>query len=213
MKGICEVCGSEKNVRFYQKKQVLCGKHREQMRRFGKIRERTLASKNLYINHSPVNGVMEIVAYDRKLNEKGRALIDPEDYDKVSAVGSWCIDSNGYVINHRAGKLHQVIMGTRRGLEIDHINRNKLDNRKENLRFVTHRKNTQNRKTNNTYWRKNGRWSAYVCIDGKQKGIGTFDTQKKAQEVADKVKNHLASGGSVDEFFKQLLSKAEIDKK
>lgn len=208
MKGICTICKSEKHVRNYQGKRILCGKHREQMRKFGRIRERTLMSRNLYINHSPINGCMEIVVYNRALREKGRALINPEDYERVSAIGSWCIDGGGYVLNgkHKI-KLHQLIMGMKEGLEIDHINRNKLDNRKENLRFVTHRMNTINRKTKGWYKRPNGRWSAYIGLSGKMKHLGTFDSEQEAQKVHTEAKDkayHLADGGTAEEFFEQL---------
>jgi hypothetical protein len=51
----------------------------------------------------------------------------------------WSI-TNKYVASRTGGKfiyLHILLMGKKQGLMIDHINRNKLDNRRENLRFVT----------------------------------------------------------------------------
>ena len=211
MKGNCTICKSSKNVRNYQGKQILCGMHREQMRRFGKIRERTLMSRNLYVNHSPINDCMEVVIYNRKLEEKGRALIDPEDYERVSAIGSWSIDGSGYVVNGKYKiKLHQLIMGMKEGLEIDHINRNKLDNRKTNLRFVTHRENTLNRKTKGWYQRPNGRWSAYIAPNGKMKHLGTFDTMGEAIDAHTKArqkaygKYHIANEKDIESFFKEL---------
>lgn len=66
----------------------------------------------------------------------------------------WYLDSVGYPMTHltnkigrKAIRLHELVMGDKRpfvGAKIDHINRNKLDNRKENLRFVTHWENLMN---------------------------------------------------------------------
>lgn len=200
MIGRCEICGGDKNVRFYQKKQVLCGKHREQMRKFGLIRERTMADKNDYIDRGDF---YEIILYDRSLKEKARAMIDKDDYLRISAI-SWCLDSNGYVMSGK-GTLHRFLLGSMPNMEIDHINRNKLDNRRNNLRFVTHQKNTQNRVTKNAYQRPSGRWSSYVGIDGKTKTLGTFNTQQEAQMIADCFKNHLASGEDAESFFVKLI--------
>lgn len=62
-------------------------------------------------------------------------LCDAEDFDKIRGyrwnVGS-TYPSNGFK------RLHNIVMGnTPKGMFIDHINRNKLDNRKSNLRFVS----------------------------------------------------------------------------
>lgn len=142
MIGICMICGSQKNVRFYQKKQVLCGKHREQMRRFGQIRERTLASGNMFID---VGAYFEMIVYNRHLEQKGKVLIDHKDKEKIQLIGSWCIDKQGYVINGKGKgiKIHQLIMGNKHKKEIDHRNGNKLDNRRENLEHVTHSENVK----------------------------------------------------------------------
>ena len=42
--------------------------------------------------------------------------------------------------------LHRRITGAPKGLEVDHINRNPLDNRKSNLRVCTHAENMKNRR-------------------------------------------------------------------
>lgn len=48
-------------------------------------------------------------------------------------------------INGKNDAIHRVIMGKKPGYEVDHINRDKLDNRRSNLRFVTHQQNLSNR--------------------------------------------------------------------
>lgn len=79
-------------------------------------------------------------------------LIDAEDYEKVAAR-KWRLDGKGYIITDlydpetrkkKTLSLHVMLMGKRKGKVIDHINRNKFDNRKSNLRHVTNRVNWLN---------------------------------------------------------------------
>ncbi len=59
------------------------------------------------------------------------------------------IDSLGYpraYIDGKRTRLHTIIMGVRKGYDVDHINRNKLDNQSSNLRHVTHAENLRNRR-------------------------------------------------------------------
>lgn len=90
--------------------------------------------------------------------------------------------------------LHRVIMGFPEG-NIDHINRNTLDNRRENLRVVDQAHNMHNsillRKGNTSgyrgiYWIKPlKKWSARVRIDGKIKQLGCFSDPVEAALVRD----------------------------
>ena len=79
-------------------------------------------------------------------NGKGFTQIDADDahLDKHN----WCLSGDGYPMTFVKGKLvklHHLVLGKpENGLVTDHINRNKLDNRKENLRFVTQRENLLN---------------------------------------------------------------------
>ena len=82
-------------------------------------------------------------------------LIDDEDY-KVLSNYNWCYHKKDGAVTRNLGtiiKLHRVIIKTPKGMEVDHINGNKLDNRKENLRICTHSenmKNTKIKRVNNT---------------------------------------------------------------
>lgn len=77
--------------------------------------------------------------------------LDKEDYEKINSY-LWHLDKNGYA-QSSIGKMHRFIMNAKKGDSIvDHINGDKLDNRKENLRFVTFSQNAQNRvKKENCY--------------------------------------------------------------
>lgn len=79
-------------------------------------------------------------------------LVDDEDYLKYSYL-KWYMNNSGYAVRRDSvneGKikkttyLHRLIANTPTNLFVDHINRNRLDNRKENLRNVTWEENRNN---------------------------------------------------------------------
>lgn len=76
--------------------------------------------------------------------------IDLEDYDKVKKY-SWYEQRNGYIchkdINKKCILLHRFIMNAPKNKIVDHINHNKKDNRKDNLRITNYSINALNRKT------------------------------------------------------------------
>ncbi len=72
-------------------------------------------------------------------------LIDKEDLSKVYPARVY-IDNHGYAKCRRKNKLHKLICECPKGYQIDHINQNKLDNRKSNLRIVTSSENNMNKK-------------------------------------------------------------------
>lgn len=120
--------------------------------------------------------------------------IDEEDLELVS-IYSWYIDSGGYVrttLQNGTLRLHQLLMGKApEGLLWDHINRDKKDCRKENLRIATRQINTYNRDVyiNSTTGirgiRKYPDWYVvYIGVteDGERRGIrvGKFKTLDEA---------------------------------
>ena len=76
------------------------------------------------------------------------------------------------------------------GMEIDHINGIRNDNRLENLRVVFHRKNQQNRIEHRNgrlcgcyYYTEENKWLSQIQIDGKRIYIGRFKTEKEAHDA------------------------------
>ncbi|HUB72809.1 MAG TPA: HNH endonuclease [Solirubrobacteraceae bacterium] len=77
--------------------------------------------------------------------------------------------------------------------EVDHVNGNRLDNRRVNLRVASHSENMQNRHgltaTNTSgyrgvSWHKRRRkWIAYAQLDGRAYYLGYFDTAEEADEA------------------------------
>ena len=83
--------------------------------------------------------------------------------------------------------MHKIITDTDKNIIIDHMNRNKLDNRKENFRYATKSENRINSKirTNNTSGIQGvrfeqGKWRARISIDGKYVHLGMFDSFEEA---------------------------------
>lgn len=110
---------------------------------------------------------------------------DIEDFEKIKDY-CWCMDDHGYICardfhNGRHIKIHRIILP---GEIVDHINHNKSDNRKVNLRIVSRSQNTINRKlpTNNTSgicgvrWHKRDKqWQSDITFQGKRYYLGMFD--------------------------------------
>jgi hypothetical protein len=127
------------------------------------------------------------------------ALVDDSDYDRVSAY-KWSYSGHGYA--HRVistgGKqqhiyMHRFILGSPNGEDVDHRNGDRLDNRRENLRWCSHRDNIRNhaKQKNNTSGyigvsRTNGGWRAYCGSRGLVKHLGSYDTPEGAAIARDK---------------------------
>ena len=129
------------------------------------------------------------------------ALVDDEDFDELNRY-SWCCHGDGYAARgyHLNGKLcivklHQAIFGKPSdGFEIDHINGNKLDNRRCNLRVVTHQQNIFNSKKRKhiipgvrpsqfkgVTWRNDReKWRSCITINGQRLYLGLYPTEQEA---------------------------------
>ena len=66
---------------------------------------------------------------------------------------------------------------------IDHINRNRKDNRLENLHIVNRKQNSYNRDDKGYTLRPNGKYQASIRVDGLAICLGTFDTEEKAHSA------------------------------
>ena len=76
-------------------------------------------------------------------------------------------------------------------LYIDHVNRNKTDNRWCNIKECTHQENQWNKdvradsesKLTGVWQRPSGRWTAYFIRNGKKKQLGMFETKEEAYQA------------------------------
>lgn len=98
------------------------------------------------------NGYVEIIVKSK--NYKHSVLIDIEDLEKVGKIR---VSNTGYAYQCKSQgtSVSNLVMKHKpnRYIVVDHINKNRLDNRKSNLRIITQQGNVQNRVTfsrNNT---------------------------------------------------------------
>ena len=143
------------------------------------------------------------------------ALVDSETYFILMlADHKWGISSHGYVRTSIEidGKrkilyLHKAIMPAPEGYDIDHINRDKLDNRKVNLRICSRSENLHNqglRRNNKSghkgvYFRKdNKKWVAQIGINGKNKNLGSYLTFNEAVRIYEKENDKFMKRGDLN---------------
>lgn len=136
------------------------------------------------------------------LSDGTKVLVSEVDYPFIVFFYDIKVDKSGYVVctlkqknmGLRSGKLHNIIIQERtiRGkYVIDHINSNKLDNRRENLRYCTHQENMMNRKIQEIYkgrkvtssykgvhWSEIDKaWITQIGDSGKVIKLGLFDSE------------------------------------
>lgn len=137
------------------------------------------------------------------LTKNQMVLIDDDDFEKIKYY-SWYASYNtklrGYYamtqIKNKTIYMHRLIMGFPDNLDIDHINKNTLDNRKENLRICTRSQNQCNRpKASHNksgykgvwYDKPRQKWHAEIQFNNKKKHLGRFETAEEAALYRDAV--------------------------
>jgi hypothetical protein len=132
------------------------------------------------------------------LSQGYAALVDDEDYEWLSHY-RWRYNSKGYAVHYtrvngerKTVFMHRLILDAPRGLQVDHINRDRLDNRRANLRFATRSQNQANkeRQKNNTSGYKGvnwhaGRWAARIRVNRRRVHLGQYDDPETAALVYD----------------------------
>lgn len=124
--------------------------------------------------------------------------VDKADHKKVAAHG-WCLSVRGYVvarIDHRTVHLSRFLLDTPRGHVVVHLNGNRLDFRRKNLRAMTRSEAMQRQKkrVNATSKYKgvslhkpSGRWKAILWHGELRRTLhlGYFDSEKEAAMAYD----------------------------
>lgn len=137
-----------------------------------------------------------IVAYTRC----GTAFMASKCDKKLVSNFYWVI-RDGYVCkssDRDTRALHTIIRPAPNGRRTDHANRNRLDNRRSNLRSISHAGNTHNaklRKDNRSGFRGvypgrshgklSGKWMSEITFNGKSVGLGTYQTKEEAARAYD----------------------------
>ena len=135
-----------------------------------------------------------------KLTQSKYALVDNEDFESINKQ-KWYFAKKGYAVRHIVksnGKqgdwyMHWGIVGKpERGMETDHINGGKLDNRRHNLRICTISENRHN-----SWKHRNGKllgvtikkcknkiyYQAQKNVNGRTVYLGLYPTEQLAHEA------------------------------
>ncbi len=137
------------------------------------------------------NRVKKVIAY---------AQVDAADYADLIRF-KWCRSNDGYAVrsvyNSDAKtisqvKMHRLLLAPMRGQDVDHINADRLDNRRCNIRVCSRSENTWNStlNCNNTSGLKGvswncgaGKWIARISIQGRRMTLGSFVDKREAYGV------------------------------
>jgi hypothetical protein len=129
------------------------------------------------------------------LNKGAVTIVDEADYERLMKY-KWRISEKGYAMRTQTDKgkasgvtMHRMLLDPPKGFMADHINGDRLDNRRCNLRVVNALQNAQNRKKNQNSrsmykgvsWKvSNGKWQARIRVEKQQYHIGLYDTELEA---------------------------------
>ena len=178
---------------------VECGKFQSQKANIKKHNE-AKAKNNKYINKEGY--------YILKIKDK-EVFIDSVDIGLIKKY-LWSVSKNGYVITKVKNKtiyLHKLINNTKN--QLDHINQNKLDNRKVNLRVCTHQQNQFNKpkQSNNT-----SGYKGVTCLSNNrfmaQIKKGDYKTSKNFNNIIDAA---IWYNNKAKELFGEFAYLNEID--
>lgn len=128
-----------------------------------------------------------------QLNNGEFSIIDIEDVELVGRY-NWSKDSAGYAqarVNGKTIRMHRIIRSDIK--QLDHKNRNKLDNRKDNLRPSSPHQNNLNkpqirgssRFQGVTWDRQRNKWIAWGYSNGKSLYLGGFEKEEDAAKARD----------------------------
>lgn len=187
----CCVCGSTDKIIYRPKDgKMYCRRHYDHVYIYGKIKERTIFDRNEYLVDGDItyiylrNSKQEIIA---------KTIIDTEDLEKVIKY-KWTLGTWNYAetVTHEKESLliQRVIMDEYRKEYIpDHINRDTLDNRKQNLRITDKSGNAINAglRTNNksgvtgvSLDKRTNFYRSYINYKGKRLELGMFHNKEDA---------------------------------
>lgn len=129
------------------------------------------------------------------------AIVDDADYETLAAHRWLACNRRGvpvYAGRDVGGRrllMHRVILAAPSGFEVDHINGDGFDNRRQNLRLATRSQNARNIGSRRgassqyvgvSYDRRSGRWASQISVNYKNHHLGYFDNEREAALAYDR---------------------------
>lgn len=155
------------------------------------------------------------------------AIVDDEDYKRLSKYkwyankdkcGGWHAQrqyrQNGKVF---CVLMHREIMNAPSGKNVDHIDHNRLNNRKDNLRCCTQAQNLWNQKPNKArkykgiYRTSNGKWRVTIWANGIAYQLGCFAHEAAAAREYDKIAKLIHGEFAYLNFPEKILKKSHFE--
>jgi len=143
------------------------------------------------------DGLAIIQLFNKNKEKVNEVIVDDETYYELMKY-KWWYSGSGYVAaqldNKKSILMHRYLLDYTGKDVVDHINGNKLDNRKSNLRIVTRQQNSQNvtvcKNSTSKYigvcWAKEcKKWSCQININGTKKHLGLFVDEIEAAKCRD----------------------------
>ncbi len=154
--------------------------------------DKTQKGRKKYNKKSNEYVIINGIAYVKMMTSDEVMLCDADDWEQWKQY-HWNVNNkDGYVRAFVDGKTvvyHHHLLDTKDGYVRDHINRNRLDNRKCNLRYATSHANSLNKSISKintsgycgvSYEKRIGKWRAYIFFNNKMIHIGYYDKQEDA---------------------------------
>lgn len=215
-----ELCNSVEYAKGF------CIRHYDHVKNYGEIRH-TAFDRNI-INEK---GEYSELICETKDGRKIVSLVDNEDVVKIKKY-KWHVGSGEYVSNPKMGRLSRFLMDLSRGFapndrantfseEVDHINRNRLDNRKSNLRIVTRLGNMQNK---NVYQNNStghvgvglhgltGKWFYQLSYGGASEISTLYEDKNTAIQNRERDITLLKDSKTPEDTYKQIVSRMREEK-
>lgn len=166
-------------------------------------REKVRQIENKKLLSEPIkrneDGVAIIPLYNRKKELINNVLLDDDKYYEVLCLrikydGEYVCFQNKY---DKKKRLARYLMNYEGNDIVDHVNRNKFDNRLFNLRILTRKQNNQNKSSKEgssskyvgvclTKKKSSKKWYSYIYKDNKQIKVGYFESEELAAKERDK---------------------------
>lgn len=144
-------------------------------------------------------------------------VVDDADYKKLAQFKWYAVGHRGKGYAARYGgkpqhiRLHRELLLAPENMEVDHINGDRLDNRRANLRLATRSENGRNRLKFNypthseykgvTWHSRDKRWQSTIVVDGSHIHLGYFNTEREAALAYNKAaKQHFAEYANLNNF-------------